>query len=226
MHNDWQSLSCNPQTQALQQLAICAGHQEAFSIWVSLRFCRPWTHPSLSCPFSSTSHVCEQHSPEVFFRMRQETELKISFASVTEEQRHLACSVTSKFTIHVAFKAQHLHTAYKCIHCDLIQFSPKPCLITHCVDQALRAVLNQTPGHKINFQQRSGFSFYPITSFIHHSSWDRTCGFCFPLRKMKEGYLKEHGYSANTCHLSTNNGEPLLGHLCMGVLATEFGLLK
>lgn len=109
-------------------------------------------------------------------------------------------------------------TAYKCIHCDLIQFSPKPCLITHCVDQALRAVLNQTPGHKINFQQRSVFSFYPITSSIHHSSWDRTCGFCFPLRKMKEGYLKEHGYSANTCHLSTNNGEPLLGHLCMGVL--------
>lgn len=116
MHNDWQSLSCNPQTQALQQLTICAGHQEAFSIWVSVSFCRPWTHPSSSWPFSSTSHVCEQHSPEVFFRMRQETQLKISFASVTEEQRHLACSVTSEFTIHVAFKAQHLHTHCLQVH--------------------------------------------------------------------------------------------------------------
>lgn len=138
----------------------------------------------------------------------------------------LLCSVTSKFTIHITFKTQCLHTAYKCIHCDLTQFSPKPCdirLITHSVDQVLRAVLNQTPGHKINFQQSSELSFYPITSFIHHSSWSRTCGFYFPLRKMKEGYLKGRGYSANTCHLLTNNGTPLLGHLCMGCWEQSLG---
>lgn len=91
MYNDWQSLSCNPQTRALAPTARYL-HWPPRSIWASACFCQSVSvgyGPTLLHPLLTVS---EQHSPEVFFRTRQETELKISFASMTEVQQHLACS--------------------------------------------------------------------------------------------------------------------------------------